>query len=343
VFFDQWVYGRGFPHFSVLGFHAKPEGDKYITSVNIGQRLRFAPEFFEDVPMDVTFYSSDFQSQTINVELSKERQNMILETDFIPVYCALDMHKKISDAITDDYKWVKDTGMYNFGDAMMVIQVNKSADSSLVRVEHNWVGADNYFSKGLPFVSRERYWTVDGVWNNNFNADATIEYFGRETGINYAAGYLDVDLIRNTEENLVLVYRPNSSADWAICQDYSWEMGSKFDKRGSFTIHNLKKGQYAFGVNESDRLSVKADLTLSEKYISVNPNPTKDSLNITVQDAEGKVVEITDGSGRLVMQFTAKKYSETTYINVSEWSKGMYYVGIVVNDRPYQPKRVLIR
>lgn len=342
-FFDQWVYNPGFPHFSVLGYEAKPKGDKYLTSLVVGQRKRFAPKFFDDVPMDVTFFAKDFSTQTYTIRLGKERQQMMLETDFVPVYVAIDMHKKISDAITDDYKWIKDTGSYDFGDAMMTVDVKSSSDSSLVRVEHNWVGADNYFNKGLPFISRERYWSVDGVWDSDFKADATIEYFGRETGNNFLIGYLDVDLIRNTEESMVLMYRASPSANWEVCADYTWEMGSKFDKRGSFTIHNVQKGQYAFAVNEADRLSVKPTLTESTKYVSVYPNPTSDTLNMQIKDAKGSLVEITDGNGRLVAQFTSTSVDFNKKINVTGWAKGMYYIGVVVNDKPYQPKRVLVR
>jgi hypothetical protein len=343
-FFNDWIYNPGFPHFSVLGFQAKPDGDSYKTSLRVGQRLRFAPNLFEHVPMDVTFYSADFKTQTYKIELSKERHNMILQTDFIPVYVALDMHKKISDATTDDYIMVKDTGSYNFGDAMMTMKVKKSTDSSFVRVEHNWVGADAYFTTGeLPFVSRERYWNVDGVWNKDFNADATIEYFGRETGRNYAIGYMDVDLIRGTEENMVLMYRPNPSATWSLCEDYAWEMGSKFDKRGSFTIHNVQKGQYAFGVNEADRLTVPTELTESNKYISVFPNPTSDTIHFSVEDGAGKIVEITDGNGRIVYTDRVNTPDFSKSINVTEWAKGIYYIGIVIDNKPYQPKRILVR
>ena len=343
AFFEQWVYNPGFPHFSVLGFDAKPKGDKYLTSLVVGQRKRFAPDFFDNVPMDITFYAKDFSTQTYTIRLGKERQQMMLETDFVPVYVALDMHKKISDAITDDYKWIKDTGSYEFGDAMMTVQVKSSSDSSLVRVEHNWVGADSYFSKDLPFISRERYWNIDGVWDSNFEADATIEYFGRETGNNYLLGYLDVDLIRNTEESMVLMYRPSPSANWEVCADYTWKMGSKYDKRGSFTIHNVQKGQYAFAVNEGDRLSVKTTPTESTKYVSVYPNPTTDTLTMQIIDAKGSLVEITDGNGRLVAEFAPTSNEYRKQINVTNWAKGIYYIGVVMDNKPYQPKRVLVR
>jgi aminopeptidase N len=343
AFFEQWVYNPGFPHFAVLGFDAKPKGDKYLTSLVVGQRKRFAPDFFDNVPMDITFYAKDFSTQTYTIRLGKERQQMMLETDFVPVYVALDMHKKISDAITDDYKWIKDTGSYEFGDAMMTVQVKSSSDSSLVRVEHNWVGADSYFNKELPFISRERYWNIDGVWNSNFKADATIEYFGRETGNSYLLGYLDVDLIRNTEESMVLMYRSSPSANWEVCADYTWKMGSKYDKRGSFTIHNVQKGQYAFAVNEADRLSVKPTPTQSTKYVSVYPNPTTDTLTMQIIDAKGSLVEITDGNGRLVAEFAPTSNEYRKQINVTNWAKGIYYIGVVMDNKPYQPKRVLVR
>jgi len=216
-------------------------------------------------------------------------------------------------------------------------------DSSLVRVEHNWVGADSYFNKELPFISRERYWNIDGVWNSNFKADATIEYFGRETGNSYLLGYLDVDLIRNTEESMVLMYRSSPSANWEVCADYTWKMGSKYDKRGSFTIHNVQKGQYAFAVNEADRLSVKPTPTQSTKYVSVYPNPTTDTLTMQIIDAKGSLVEITDGNGRLVAEFAPTSNEYRKQINVTNWAKGIYYIGVVMDNKPYQPKRVLVR
>lgn len=343
-FFKNWIYNPGFPHFSVLGYSSKRNGSKYATTIHIGQRLRFAPVYFEDVPMDITLYSSDFRTETFNVKLGKERQEILITTDFVPTYVALDIHKKISDAITDDAFMVSDTGTINFGNAMMTMKVKQSKDSSFVRVEHNWVGADAYFNDGkLPFVSRERYWTVDGVWNKGFKADATIEYFGRETGSNYLIGYLDVDLIRGTEENLVLMYRSSPSAQWGVCKDYTWEMGSKFDKRGSFTIHNVQKGQYAFGINEASRLSVKSEATLSDRYVTVYPNPTTDSLNITIEKALNGVLEITDGSGRLVKSEKILSDNENKSFDVSEWAPGIYYVGVVIENRPYNPKLVLVR
>ena len=60
-----------------------------LRPIHIGQRLRFAPVYFEDVPMDITLYSSDFRTETFNVKLGKERQEILITTDFVPTYVCL--------------------------------------------------------------------------------------------------------------------------------------------------------------------------------------------------------------------------------------------------------------
>ncbi len=343
-FFNNWIYNPGFPHFEILGYTTEKNGEKYKTVVDVKQRLRHAPDYFDYVPMDLSLYSSINSVDVQSVELFGKRQSITVTTDEKPVYIALDFNKRISDAITDDYAFIMDTGLIDLGDAMMTLKVTSSSGSSLIRVEHHWVGADAYFvNEGSPFLSRERYWTVDGIWDSGFKADATIEYFGRKTGTNYALGYLDVDLIRNTEEGMVLMYRPNASVNWEECSDYEWEMGSKFDKRGAFTIHNVQKGQYCFGIKDDSRLSVQQVEVSTDKYVSVYPNPANKVLNIDIEKAKNAMIEITDGSGRLIFsdKVTSKKCHKT--IDVSAWSSGIYYVGIVMNGQPYQPVQVFVK
>lgn len=344
AFFNNWIYNPGFPHFDVLGYQTSQKGNSFETKINLRQRLRFAPDYFDNVPMEITLFGPDFQLFTQKVEIGGERDQVMVTTDFQPVFVALDFNKRISDAITDEYHMISDTGMYNFGDALMTMHVREGEDSSLVRIEHNWVGADAYFTDNTtPFISRERYWTVDGIWNSNFKADATIEYYGRETGTNYAVGYLDVDLIRGTEDSMVLMYRPNASAKWKVCSDYSWEMGSRYDKRGSFTIHNVQKGQYCFGIHDGARLSAPEDPVVANEYVNVYPNPASDVLNIEIRKAKNGRIEITDMKGRLVFSDTITSRKCCKPVDVSQWTRGIYFIGVVIDEKPYQPKPVLIR
>lgn len=344
AFFDNWIYNSGFPHFQILGHETVETRGVFHNNITLGQRLRMAPKMFTNVPLDITLMSSNFETYTKTVVVSGERTDFKLITNFEPAYIAIDMGKKISDAITDDYIMVKDTGFYSFGDAMMTMKVSKASDSSLVRVEHHWVGADAYFNpEGQPFLSRERYWTVDGVWSNDFAAEATIEYYGRETGSNYALGYLDVDLIRNNEEGLVLMYRPTASSNWEECQTYTWDMGSKFDKRGSFTIQNLRKGQYAFAIKDESRASVNPIEVDTKDYVTVYPNPAKDILNVEVNKAKNAQVEITDAHGRLMYSDAVTSRKCCKPVDVSSWVAGVYFVGIVIDNQPYKPVPVLVR
>ena len=343
-FFDNWIYSPGFPHFEILSQKVSQDGDMYKTELDIRQRLRLAPNYFEKVPLSISLFSANHQSDTFIEEVGGERTTLTFRTTEKPVYVALDFFKRISDAITDDYAYIKDTGDVDMGDAMMNLNVKQVGGEALVRIEHNWVGADAYFvTDTTPFISRERYWNVDGIWDEKFNADATVEYFGRETGTNYAAGYLDVDLIRNTEENMVLMYRPNASTNWEVYPDYTWSMGSKFDKRGAFTIHNLKKGQYCFGIRDAARLSSPVPAVDSRKYVSVYPNPADKVLNVNVDKAKNATLEITDMAGKLMYtdRVTSKKCCKP--VDVSGWAPGVYNIGVVIDGQPYSPVRVLVK
>ena len=344
AFFEHWIYNPGFTHFDIISQKTTSEGNNFSTELTLRQRLRFAPAMFDNVPVELTFFSSDFQTHTQKVELSGERSKIRVSTSFEPKYVAIDFYKRISDAITDQYKMVKDTGELDMDDAMMRLRVKQTGDSSLVRVEHHWVAPDAYFTTAeTPFISRERYWSVDGVWHEDFKADAEIEYFGRETGTNYPIGYLDVDLIRGTEENLVLMYRPNASANWKEYDDYTFNMGSKFDKRGNFVIHNLKKGEYTFGIKGEDRSSARPVELPANDFVKVYPIPADDVLNIEVKKAKNGRLEITDNHGRLIFSdaITSKKCCKT--IDVSQWATGLYFIGVVIDEQPYAPKRIFVR
>jgi aminopeptidase N len=344
AFFENWIYNPGFTHFDIISRKTTKNGGNYATELVLRQRLRFAPKMFDKVPMEITLFSDGFEKHTEKVELSGERTTVTLNSVFEPVYVAIDFDKRISDAITDQYKMIKDTGEVDMDDAMMHLHVKNAGDSSLLRVEHHWVAPDAYFATAeTPFISRERYWSVDGIWDPNFKAEAEIEYFGRETGTNYPIGYLDVDLIRNTEENLVLMYRPNASSNWEEHSDYTFNMGSKFDKRGNFVIHDLKKGEYTFGVKGEDRSSIRPSELPSNQFVKVYPIPADDVLNVEVKKAKNGRLEITDNHGRLVFSdvITSKKCCKT--IDVSQWATGIYYIGVVIDDQPYAPKRVFVR
>jgi hypothetical protein len=51
----------------------------------------------------------------------------------------LDYDEKLEDAITDEVRFVKATGTYDFGTAKFILNPKSGTDSSLTRIEHHWV------------------------------------------------------------------------------------------------------------------------------------------------------------------------------------------------------------
>ena len=90
-------------------------------------------------------------------------------------------------------------------------------------------------------ISKSHFWIIDGIWDTTFAAQCTFEY-----NANPSNGRLDEDLLPSfPEDSLVLMFRKNPSQDWRIINT-NHIIGSKNDRRGTFTIPTIEKGEYAF-------------------------------------------------------------------------------------------------
>lgn len=345
AFFKYWIYQPGFCHFDILDWSLKPNAGKYDVSVRIRQRTRLAPELFEKVPMTLSLFDKDLNREDHLLELGGKDKTFDITSGISPIYVVLDFDERLSDAISDRHLSIDDTGTYDLGDAMMEVRVNNASSGALVRVAHHWVTPDQFFKKtALPFLSKERYWTVEGVWPEDFEAEATIEYNGRRTGNNYAIGYLDVDLIRITEDSLKLYYRPHASAYWEEYPNYSLETGSKFDRKGLIHIRDLKRGEYVLAINDPQLLSAKSAVLTKKKYaLKVYPSPAKTKITIECEDAQGGMLEITDLQGRLIYCKKIRKDNTKISIDTTSWKTGYYFAGVVLENRVYEPVRFVIR
>jgi len=345
AFFKHWIYQPGFCHFDILDWTAKAQGENFKVDVRVRQRTRLAPELFEGVPMVLSIFDKNMNREDHALILGGKDKTFELESKLDPVYLVLDIDERISDAISDRSMTISDTGTYDFDDAMMDVKVNTISDDALVRVAHHWVTPDQFFKRTeLPYISKERYWTVEGVWPEGFEAEATIEYNGRRTGTNYAIGYLDVNLIQITEDSLKLYYRPHASGYWEEYTDYSLETGSKFDRKGLIQIRGLKKGEYVLAMNDASLLGTEELLPQEKNYgIKVYPNPGKTQISIDCSRAKGGILEITDLQGRLIYCKELRKDNTTVSIDTASWKTGYYFAGIVLDCEVYEPVRFVIR
>jgi hypothetical protein len=343
LFFKYWIESPGSTAFSILEWQTREVGPAVKTDIRIKQNLRMAPELFTQVPFEITLMDKNRRKEVHKVYLGGLDSTYTITGGLIPVFIGIDMDGKLSDAITDKHYVTSITGELDMVDALMKIEVKSIKDSALVRVEHFWTSPDHFYHtiKGLQMSTR-RYWRVDGIWPDGFDASATIEYNGRVTGTNYAAGYLDDDLVMLTEDSLVLMYRPHAAAQWQVEKNIGRDGGTLLDRKGVFTINQLKKGEYALAIyNSKGTIGV---VEVKEVAFRIYPNPSDSDINLEFEALHaGACLEVIDVNGKIIKKVNLKSGTASHTIKQGELKPGMYWMGISVNNLAYQPKRVLVK
>lgn len=358
-YFDDWIFSAGFTHISIDSFTTTDLGGTYQVDVALRQKLRQAPALYTTVPVEVTFIGADWDVITVRTSISGACGTYSKNLPFEPVFVAVDMQERISDATTDMYHVVTDTGTYDYAEALMTLHVDQLIDSALIRVEHNWVAPDAIapgYSNGLH-ISRERYFKVDGIFPNGLDVSASFTYNGSTSG---NTGYLDRELLATgSEDSLVLLYRRSTRNDWSIFPDQVIDVqGSTSNRIGEVTINGLVPGEYALAIYDVSRvdslvvhptgpcgtftgIGSKPDVELVG--IQVYPNPAQDSFTIEFQNSLTKMTELTVTSmtGEVAFRTELEAGVNSYTVATTGLSAGMYMVNLY-NGNALQVKRLLI-
>ncbi len=335
-FFDGWVFNPGWPHFSIDSSVVTPSGTNYNVTVYIKQKLTGAPAYFNSVPLEITFKAANWVEQTTKIMMSGPNNSFSFTLPFNPVFVAVNMGEKISQAVAPEYHTIKTTGNTPFANAMMTLSVNSISDSALVRVEHNFTAPDDYHHCCKPYrLSPNHYWKVDGILPANFKSAATLNYDGRT--LNYSGNYwLDNNLITTYEDSLVLMYRRNAADDWNVYPYYRKNvLGNNNDKHGIITIDTLQLGEYVFAMN--DYLLGINSIPAETNSIKVFPNPTANFITVDLSSATNKTSDnslliITDITGRIIYKEKLSQQN-TVNINTSTFDNGIYFVSLKSKDK----------
>jgi hypothetical protein len=337
-FFNGWVLNPGWPHFSIDSTVAVPNGNNYNVTVYVKQKLTGAPNYFNNVPLEVTFKASDWTEQTQHLMMSGANASFSFTVPFNPAFVAINMGEKISHAVAPEFKKLKTTGAANFTNAKMNINVLSISDSAFVRVEHNYTAPDDYIHCCQPYrLSPNHYWKVDGILPANFKAKATINYDGRTSSFS-GSFWLDNDLITAAEDSLVLMYRRNAGSDWNVYPYFTKNyQSSHTDKHGIITIDSLQLGEYAFAMKDY-ALGIQNTIQTNElPEIKAFPNPTKEILTVDlyaskINTSTNALLMITDISGKIIYKEKINQQQNIVNINTSGYSNGLYFITVKVKD-----------
>lgn len=359
-FFADWVFAPGFTHFTVDTFITTPNGSNYDVSVYIRQRVNHAPRFYKNVPVEITFMDAN-RNRTVKTAMASGACTVFHTTIPInPVFAGADVDDKLSLSSTENSYTLSKTGINGYKYGKMSVRVNNITDSSYLRVEHCVLPADP-LKNPIPglHLSQERFWKVDGVFNQDFDANATITYDGRVFSPPTSSGsfYQDRYLITNSEDSLVMLYRPSYSADWEIDTSAKVAIGGNAnDKTGNINIGRLRKGEYVMAIYQADKVdsvwALQSPDTCAPAFISnsindfnggssmrLYPNPARDQFTLDGYMMNSGMMEVFNTSGQLIYQSELFAGLTSRQVRTSEWGNGVFFVRI----RDTEQRRVMER
>lgn len=238
-FFYNWIFSPGFPHFSVDSTVCAKSKSGFDVTVYIRQRLKGTELYATGNHLEITFMDSHWQKITDTIVFSGSTGHKTFHLPFLPNEVMADMEEKISDATTDEYKTIKNTGEYNYKQTFCKLIVENIVDSALVRITCNWVAPDslNLLPSGIH-ISDSQYWTIEGIFPQGFKAKGEFNYI--------AANNIDKILPTYSHFERVMLYRKGAGFPWTETTFTCSGSGNE----GKITVDNMQKGEYALGLKD---------------------------------------------------------------------------------------------
>ncbi len=312
-FFDAWVFEGGWLHFAIDSFLVEENGGAYHTTVYVREKLKGRTEFGFDQRIPIQFFGSNGQriDSLMTVDGATDHQTFVLPFEPIAVFCDLD--EEVADATIDQFDYLKTTGSKTYSKEFFKTNVTQLSDSIMFRIQHHWVAADD-FSPSNPeiMVNPFRYWSVEGIWNQNFRANGQFYYNRSSSGSPIDYGFI------STIDSVVVLYRAKVSDQWAIVPHT--KSGSSIS--GYLIVDTLKIGEYAFGVRNR---SLKINPTGQYNGLKAYPNPVTHFYVVSLEQNQTiESAECTDMQGRTWdIEFT-KIGNDQWQCDMSQLQKGTY-------------------
>lgn len=323
-FFNDWVFAPGFPHFSIDSVEALPSpGNVSFFKIFVKQKLRGAPHFHQNVPLEFTFVNDNWERIERSAVVSGEVSEITLNvpSDFDPQFIWVNTNQKLTLARAEKELVVKTTGNKSFAPAKMNIIVSALPDSALVRVEHHYVMPDITASANPNgYLLTNRYWNIEADLPAGFESTASIFYDGRGQ-----LDQLDTELFAQTspsEDSILLLYRPAPGIPWTEHPNYVVnKLTSATDKYGQIRILNMMLGQYTIAKGVS---TVAAHEVAKEPlFVTATPNPASNTVRLKAEEMFDKVLIYSD-KGATVREWTMAP-TDNLEVSVAGFPAGRYW------------------
>lgn len=271
-FFNDWVFAPGFSHFDIDSAIISTNGSNFDVDVYVQQKLRGAINFHTNTPLEITFYDDNWNKFKDTIIATGQYSMTTVTVPFNPTTYILNEDNRLNQARTDDKYIVNSPTTFNNNSLSMVanITINSVTDSLMLIAKHHWVAPDTIKNNVNNYrISTSRYWSFDGLVDNNSSISARIDFDGRAS-----YGYLDVDIVPINGDSIILLYRPNPSFDW---EEYAYYTKTTFSSSlayGWINIDSLLLGEYTFA-NSASAIGIKENKTKEVNHYHIYPNPNK--------------------------------------------------------------------
>lgn len=343
-YFDNWIFDKGFTHFSIDSTQFITNGNMTDCSVFIRQRKHQNNNYFNNVPLEIGFYDDQMNKYVHKLNFIGRCMQYNIQLPFKPAMIVIDPDSKLSDAITEETKIIKIIGTTIMNQAkcrLYAKQISNTNDSCLIRVEHNWVNADRFktttAANGYVLASNH-YWKVDAI--NLSNLQGTMG-FTFDAGANNS--YLDSTWIKNLDDSIRLFYRKDATEEWQLAND-SLKAGASNDRYGNIYVKELKIGEYCMGIKTSTYqdpvitdapnggcglVSNAIDYIANKKQFTIYPNPSSGKIFITSEsNLLIKEIHLVDVSGQIIVRKKINSHQLTHDIDCALLENGLYLIQV---------------
>lgn len=339
-FFRDWIFSGGYNVVVVDSFNSIANAAGYDLKLYFQQKLKGREDLHDDVPVYFRVYDAAMNSVDGEGSISGKYATLDFQSSINPAFILIYPQNEQAQARTRDMRMLSQTGNHDLKNMYWDVNVTSIEDSAFVVFDHIWSVPDpiKQWSDKAFHMSDYHYWKVHGIDLSKAEMTAEFRYDGRTTPSN--AGYLDMDLLSETEDSLLLLYRADASKDWAEYEFYSLNnLGNTTDQFGVVTLSKVLEGEYVFA--NYDQSALGEHNVESTSVIKVFPNPARQTVNVTLIGYDSCELTILDLTGKLVLSQRVNRGDNQ--ISITNLSQGSYLVKIMSQGNLVATEKLVIK
>ncbi|GAB4449051.1 MAG: hypothetical protein OHK0036_05440 [Bacteroidia bacterium] len=332
AFFQGWVLNGGYPVLVIDSAKYNNTGGSYVSQVYVRQKLHGAPQYFNQLPVNITYFDNNWNAYTYSTSISGSVSVVSHTLNFLPVFEMLNYDRKLAYASIGNKQIIKSTGNFSFPDAKTSINViNAGSDSSFIYIEHHFAEADpqkNLTGKRYK-ISNQHFWKVTGKLSNGFRAKLRLYYNGNIVYSGY--GCMDTCLASINADSITVLYRPNAAADWREMSFTKYPSGSK---AGMLFVDTLLLGEYTFANKNGTFTSIKEIIKNSSRELKVYPNPSQTNIHIQFPKNANHTVQVEIYNVNM-QKVKSVNINPSESIDISDILQGQYWIILKLDSELY--------